>query len=45
MFLGKPSPGFVFVPKHKSNSYSAESAAALASAQAAGYDDDVEENG
>ena len=45
MFLGKPAPGFSFVPKHKSNSYSAESAVALASAQAAGYDDDVEENG
>ena len=45
MFLGKPAPGFSFVPKHKSNSYSAESAVALASAQAASYDDDVEENG
>ena len=43
--LGKPAPGFSFVPKHKSNSYSAESAVALASSQAASYDDDVEENG
>lgn len=30
MFLGKASPSFSFVPKHKSNSYSSESAAALA---------------
>ena len=29
MFLGKPGKGFAFVPKHGSNSYSRESAAAL----------------
>ena len=41
MFLGKPAPGFSFVPKHKSNSYSSESAAALAS----WADDEGEQNG
>jgi tRNA-dihydrouridine synthase 3 len=29
MFLGKPAPHFSFLPKHGSNSYSKESAAAL----------------
>jgi tRNA-dihydrouridine synthase 3 len=43
MFLGKPGPSFSFVPKHKSNSYSSESAAALAAW--AGDADGGEQNG
>ena len=49
MFLGKPAPGFSFVPKHRSNSYSSESAAALrqfgAGTDQGGEEEDEEENG
>ena len=47
MFLGKPGPSFSFVPKHKSNSYSSDSAAALAqwSANNNNHEDEGEQNG
>ena len=41
MFLGKPAPGFSFVQKHKSNSYTSESALALAQ----WADDEGDQNG
>jgi hypothetical protein len=44
MFLGKAAPSFSFVQKHKSNSYSSESAAALAQ-WGANDDGDGEQNG
>jgi len=43
LFLGKPAPGFSFVQKHKSNSYTSESASALA--QWAGAVDEGDQNG
>jgi tRNA-dihydrouridine synthase 3 len=49
MFLGKPAKSFAFVPKHASNSYSRESAAALrqlgSSCVAEEDDDDDAQNG
>ena len=49
MFLGKPGKGFAFVPKHGSNSYSRESAAALrnlgAGVAADDDDDEAAQNG
>ena len=43
MFLGKPGKGFAFVPKHGSNSYSRESAAALRNLGAGVAEEEEEE--